>query len=103
MAKGTTEQLGDLHGVIARELIRRIEANEASAADIGAAIKFLKDNEITADVNTNNHLKGLQEQLVERAKRREARRLHLVGEAPDEELTQEEVIDISEQANGTQP
>lgn len=40
------EQLQDLHGIVAEELKRRIASGEATAADLSAAIKFLKDNGI---------------------------------------------------------
>lgn len=36
-----------LHYAVARELQARISSGEATAADLTAAIKFLKDNEVT--------------------------------------------------------
>lgn len=98
MSKATDTDLGDLHGVVARELARRISDGEASAADIGAAIKFLKDNAITADLNTSDHLKGLQDKIAERAQRREARRLKLVPESGP--LTEDEAEEIKQAASG---
>lgn len=100
MSKATTEKLGTLHGVIAEELVRRIQEGEASAADIGAAIKFLNDNGITADIDNNDHLKGLKDQLAERAARREQRRLRLVGEDPKSDLTDDEVDEVKQAASG---
>lgn len=38
------EVLEALHSALADELKRRIETGEATAADLSAAIKFLKDN-----------------------------------------------------------
>lgn len=98
MSKATTEKLGTLHGIVAEELARRIGAGEASAADIGAAIKFLKDNEITADVNTDSHLKGLQEKIAARARNREKRDLRLVPESGP--ITEAEQDEIKEAVNG---
>lgn len=46
MSKASIEALDELHGVVADTLTRRIRAGEATAADISAAIKFLKDNGI---------------------------------------------------------
>ena len=46
--KASQEALEKLHGAIARELTNRIANGEATAADISAAIKFLKDNHIDA-------------------------------------------------------
>jgi hypothetical protein len=69
MAKATEAKLSELHGVVADELKRRIEEKEASAADIGAAIKFLKDNHITASIEDNeglSDLKKLDEKLAKR-------------------------------------
>ncbi|QYD70155.1 hypothetical protein KZJ38_07570 [Paraburkholderia edwinii] len=66
MSKATQEALSELHGVVAKELTRRINENEASAADIGAAIKFLKDNHITAAIEDNSHLKDLKKKLDEK-------------------------------------
>lgn len=94
MSKATTNKLGELHGAVANALTERILSGEASAADFGAAIKFLKDNAITADVGDNDHLKQLQEAVEQRARRREARGLKVVngGLSQDEE---DEVINGS--------
>ena len=42
-----------LHYAVARELKNRIESGEAAAADLSAAIKFLKDNEVTIQTKPN--------------------------------------------------
>lgn len=55
----TKELLEALHGVVADELKRRIEAGEATAADISAAIKFLKDNGIEAIGGKNPNVASL--------------------------------------------
>jgi len=70
MAKATEAKLSELHGVVADELKRRIEEGEASAADIGAAIKFLKDNHITASINDNEGLSDLKKKLDEKMAKR---------------------------------
>lgn len=41
------EVLNQLHQIVARELADRIQSGEAKPADLAAAIKFLKDNDIT--------------------------------------------------------
>lgn len=94
MSKATIESLSELHGVVATELTRRILADEASAADIGAAIKFLKDNAITASVEDNTQMKDLKDRLEERARKRNLRlvksdKAH--SEVSDEEA--DEIID----------
>lgn len=45
--------LFDLYSAIAVELKRRIDDGSATAADLSAAIKFLKDNNIDVDAMKN--------------------------------------------------
>lgn len=93
MSKASVDALADLHGAIASELTRRIKENEASAADIGAAIKFLKDNSITADVENNEQLQSLRDKLEEKARRR---RLRVVRPATDDPVSDAEATAIIE-------
>ena len=44
--KATTNELDDLHGLIARELARKIKTGEYTAADLNVARQFLKDNHV---------------------------------------------------------
>lgn len=62
----TSEVLGRLHELVAKELTRRIERGEATAADIGQAIKLLKDNNITAIPTGDNGLGKLVGSLKDR-------------------------------------
>ena len=95
ISKATTEALSELHGVIATELTRRIQSNEASAADIGAAIKFLKDNSITVSVEDDQKMHTLREKLESRARKRS---LRLVTPSPDAPLTPAESEGITRSA-----
>lgn len=85
MTKATIDDLGSLHGAVAKSLKRKLEAplrdNDglpidgtegvaASAAELAVAVGFLKNNGITADGNTNEELAALQEQLKMRRSRR---------------------------------
>ncbi|WP_397473749.1 hypothetical protein [Pusillimonas sp.] len=99
ISKATVNDLSELHGVVARELTRRITSNEASAADIGAAIKFLKDNSITASIEDNNEMQALKEKLEERARKRSS--LRLVKSESTVELTDEEADDVIERISRT--
>jgi len=72
MTKATEATLAALHGVVAAELTRRIVESEATAADIGAAIKFLKDNHITASIEDNAALSDLKQKLDQRLAKRQA-------------------------------
>jgi hypothetical protein len=42
--KASIPELDALHGVVARELIKKIESGEFTAADLNVARQFLKDN-----------------------------------------------------------
>lgn len=63
----TPEQLLDLlFAATLKELLRRINNDEASASDLAVAAKMLKDNNITADINKNDALKKLRDDLARR-------------------------------------
>ena len=69
--KATEAALNELHAQIARTLSNIIaDPEKASAAHITAAITFLKNNNITADPAANEDLKGLNDQLQERRRKR---------------------------------
>ena len=56
--------LGALHELVAQVLKERLgKAELVSAADISAAVKFLKDNNITATREANKALGELQDEL----------------------------------------
>ena len=42
------ETLGLLHEAVARDLLARVQSGEATAPELNAAIKFLKDNNVEA-------------------------------------------------------
>jgi hypothetical protein len=42
------ESLAKLHDAVAEELLSRITSGDATPADLSVAVKFLKDNDITA-------------------------------------------------------
>lgn len=60
----TEGALSELHVLVARVLEARLgDSDLCTAADINAAIKFLKDNNITASPEANKHLEELNDQL----------------------------------------
>ena len=63
--KATSKELNELHGLIARELARKIRQGEATAAEYAAAIKFLKDNNVQALVTPENPLGKLAVALTD--------------------------------------
>lgn len=78
MANPATEgALGELHYIVADVLKQRLQDGElCTAADINAAIKFLKDNNITASREANKALGELEQELGK----------HDVSEAEAQEL-----------------
>lgn len=82
MTKASDDALGALHGAVAEALTDVIQNGvvvsvkddqevrvTAPAAYIGAAIAFLKNNNITADPSTNEGLNNLEKQLRQRKAR----------------------------------
>lgn len=60
----TEGALGELHSIVATVLKQRLQDGDlCTAADINAAIKFLKDNNISATREANKALGELEEEL----------------------------------------
>lgn len=77
MSKATEDLLNTLHGRVAQTLIQHIDDEEVSPAMMAQAIKFLKDNDITTSIETDDGLNTLSDAL--KAKR-EKRKLRIVPE-----------------------
>ena len=76
-------ELQELHKLVAKSLNQRIQQDiedslPTDAATLGAAIKFLKDNAVTADPADSDDLKGLRDKLTEQAKARRERGSNVV-------------------------
>ena len=89
MSKATEAKLGALHGMVSDVLCSQLAEEEevmaynedgelvstgktrksASPATIAAAIKFLKDNSITSDIDKDENLSNLAERLGNKQKR----------------------------------
>lgn len=65
----TEDKLGTLHGIVAEYLSLKLATGKATAAEVGAAITFLKNNSITADPATNAALANLKGTLANRKRR----------------------------------
>ncbi|MBT1154413.1 hypothetical protein J1C56_02285 [Aminobacter anthyllidis] len=63
MSSATKDLMELLHGTVAQELLDRIKAGDATAADFSNAIKFLKDNGIEAQMSKNPGVTSLAEQF----------------------------------------
>jgi hypothetical protein len=79
MAKATPlAELQELHRLVAKSLNQRISLDiedniPTDAATLGAAIKFLKDNAVTADPADADDLSDLRNKLKEQAAARRAK------------------------------
>ncbi len=82
------DQMAELHQLICLALSARIRAGIWSSGDIAAATKFLKDNNVTADVGDNDALQALRDSLENKQK---ARRDANKGRA----LTPEELAQVA--------
>lgn len=88
MAKkaGSMQELNELHRLITKSFTQIIGKDleddvPTDAATLGAAIKFLKDNSVTADPADAEDLNELREKFKEAAARRKNRGLSVVGKA----------------------
>ena len=84
MAKAASlADLQELHSLIARSLNQRITQDmedglPTDAATLGAAIKFLKDNKVSADPADADDLSALRDKLKQQAEQRRAGRSNVV-------------------------
>ena len=62
--KAGSNLLNSLHQMVAMDLANRIKSGEATIQEINAAIKFLKDNEITADPEFSRPLRQLEQEVA---------------------------------------
>lgn len=63
MAKASDDILEALHCAVADDLLNKVRSGEASAQELNAAIKFLKDNGIEATKDSQPKLGHIQSAL----------------------------------------
>jgi len=61
--KTPEELLADLHSEVAKDLLNRVKSGEASSQELSVAVKFLKDNNIEAQMTENSPLAHLVDSL----------------------------------------
>ena len=61
--KASKDILEALHNAVALDLLGKIKSGEATAAELSAAIKFLKDNGIEALASPNSPMANLLDAL----------------------------------------
>ncbi len=93
---GTLAELQELHKLVAQSLNTRLEQDlqdniPTDAATLGAAIKFLKDNAVTADPADADDLGAMRERLREQAKLRKEKGSNVVALAQRDLDAQEAV------------
>lgn len=74
----TRKELEELHKLITKSFTERIRQDledniPTDAATLGGAVKFLKDNAVTADPADQDDLSDLREQLTQAAAKRKQR------------------------------
>jgi hypothetical protein len=57
------DKLNNLYDAVADELLAKIQSGEAKPADLAVAVRFLKDNDITAIPINDNALQQLMESM----------------------------------------
>ena len=63
MTHGTVNDLGELHGLLARTLAEHIKSGEATPAHLNVARQFLRDNNIECLGTNNEDIKSLIAEL----------------------------------------
>jgi CRISPR/Cas system CSM-associated protein Csm4 (group 5 of RAMP superfamily) len=56
--------LNELHAAVARDLLAKVKSGEASAQELNAAIKFLKDNGIEAERTAGSEMDQLSNMVL---------------------------------------
>jgi hypothetical protein len=56
--------LNELHAAVARDLLAKVRSGEASAQELNAAIKFLKDNGIEAERTPGGDVDQLSKMIL---------------------------------------
>ena len=62
--KAHSDELNTLHQMIAQDLIKRLKSKECTIQEVSAAIKFLKDNDITADPEFSKPIQQLEQEVT---------------------------------------
>lgn len=63
MARASEDILAALHDAVAKDLLSKVTSGEATAQELSAAIKFLKDNGIEALPDADNNIGKLAASL----------------------------------------
>lgn len=78
--KADEDIMNSLHQMVALDLIKRISSGEATVQELSAAIKYLKDNNVTADIAFSKPLMLLEQEVTPVGE------LPFIGEDEDEAI-----------------
>jgi len=62
--KADSDVMNMLHQMVAQKLIKSLQDEECTVQEISAAIKFLKDNNIQADIEFSKPLQQLEQEVT---------------------------------------
>ena len=62
--KANEDELNALHQMVAQKLIKMLQSDESTVQEVQAAMKFLKDNNVTADIQFNTPLRMLEQEVT---------------------------------------
>jgi hypothetical protein len=63
--RANEEKLAELHAKVAESISKGLDDPEKELAYLGLALKFLKDNEIKADLEFNKTVKAIDSKVVD--------------------------------------
>ena len=63
MANGTDNDMGELHGLLARHLADKLLSGECSPADLNVIRQFLRDNNIECSGENNEVIQSIVKEL----------------------------------------
>ena len=64
--KATTGELNYLHDAVARYMVEQLESGEdLSSGDVSNILKFLKDNNIAADISESKPMNNLSSRITD--------------------------------------
>lgn len=101
MSQPNASLLMELFDAVATELLNRAKTGDASAADLGVAVKMLKDNSITAVIEDNEKLQGLRDTIAARRAKGVKDRQNgnmLEGVIPITAAERDEAIELAKQS-----
>jgi hypothetical protein len=61
--KANESLMNTIHGLVAKQIIKTLEGDEITPQDLAQAIKFLKDNNVSADMEFNASLTSVGKAL----------------------------------------